>query len=374
MRVLGSIILIYWAAALLNTILNLLLIRRVRPRVLDRQPFVSVIVPARDEERSIEATVRALLAQDYPAFEVIVVNDRSTDATGAILASIADPRLIVVDNEEPPPGWLGKPWALHHGSRRARGELLLFVDADILYTPPALRAVVGEIERSGVTMLGLFPHLEMHGFWENVAMPNLPMLGFTVLPTWLGDRLAVTTLAIGGGTGNLIRRVDYESIGGHEALQAAVIDDIGLARHVRRSGRHTELVRAEDLVSVRMYHGFAEVVRGFTKNAFATIDRRYVAGILGLLVSVLVNVFPYIPALTGNRLALISVGLITLTRIILFSALRYPLWSALLLHPLQILLWTFIMVRSMWITGVRRRLTWRGRSYDAAQTRFGAVR
>ncbi|HSP15673.1 MAG TPA: glycosyltransferase [Thermoanaerobaculia bacterium] len=376
MHIVGTILLVYWALALLNTILNLLLIRRVRPRALDREPLVSIIVPARDEERSIEVTVRALLSQDYGSFELIVVNDRSTDATGAILARIAaeDARLRVVDNEEPPPGWLGKPWALHQGSRHARGELLLFVDADILYGPGALRAVVAEIERSGVTMIGLFPHLEMHGLWENATMANLPMLGFTFLPTWLGDRLKLTTLAIGGGTGNLIRHADYEAIRGHEALKAAVVDDIGLARHVRSSGRHTELIRAENLISVRMYHGLAEMVRGFTKNSFATMDRRYVAVILGLLFSLLVNVFPYVWALTGDRLALATVGLITLTRVILFATLGYPLWSAVFLHPLQILLWTFIMARSMWITGVRRQLNWRGRSYDAAQTRFGAER
>jgi chlorobactene glucosyltransferase len=374
MTVLGSILVIYWAFALLNTILNLLLIRRLTPRAPDRSPLVSIIVPARNEERAIGATVRALLAQDYSSFELIVVNDRSADATGAILSSIDDARLTVIDNSEPPDGWLGKPWALHQASRRARGELLLFVDADILYGPTALRAAVAEIERSGVTMLGLFPHIDMHGLWEHATMPNLAMFGFTFLPTWLGDRLRVTTLAIGGGTGNLIRRADYEAIGGHEALKAAVIDDVGLARHVRSSGKHTELVRADDLISVRMYQGLREVVQGFTKNSFATMDRRYGSVTAGLLLSLVVNVFPYIWAFRGDRLAIASVGLITLTRVILFRAIRYPLWSAVLLHPLQVLLWTFIMARSMWMTGVRGQLDWRGRSYDAARTRFGAER
>ncbi len=374
MRALSYILAIYWALALLNTIVNLLLIRRVRPRALDRESLVSIIVPARDEERSIETTVRALLAQDYPAFEVIVVNDHSTDGTSAILAAIDDPRLSVIDNEEPPPGWLGKPWALYNGRRRARGELLLFVDADVRYKPAALPAAVAEIERSGATMLCLFAHFDMHGIWENAIIPNITMTGFSFLPLWLGDRLAVTLLAIGGGTGNLIRTADYDAIGGHEALKAAVIDDIGMARHVRSSGHHTGFVRAEDLVSVRMYHGLAESIRGFTKNAFATIERSYAAAVVTVFLSLLVNLFPYIQALTLNPLALVTVGLITLTRVILFTALHYPLWSAVLLHPLQSLLWIFILVRSMWITGVRGRLTWRGRSYDAAQTRFGAER
>ncbi|MGZ8832261.1 MAG: glycosyltransferase, partial [Thermoanaerobaculia bacterium] len=143
MQILGSILLAYWAFALINTILNLLLIRR-RTAAPGGELFVSIIVPARDEERSIERSVRGFLAQDYPAFEVIVVNDRSSDSTGPILDGIAarEARLVVVHGEEPPPGWLGKPWALHQGSLRAKGELLLFVDADIDYAPQALRAGV----------------------------------------------------------------------------------------------------------------------------------------------------------------------------------------------------------------------------------------
>src|SRR5688500_7494969 len=115
-----------WIVALVRTILNLVTIYRLRPRSPVRTPPVSIIVPARDEEESIGATVHALLAQTYPALEVIVVDDRSADSTGAILKSIDDPRLVVVrSDEDPPPGWLGKPWALHQGSRRATGELLL---------------------------------------------------------------------------------------------------------------------------------------------------------------------------------------------------------------------------------------------------------
>jgi chlorobactene glucosyltransferase len=157
MRALSYIVLAYWALALLNTILNLIFIRRARAGAGDREPFVSIIIPARDEERAIERTVLAMLAQDYPAFEVIVVNDRSTDSTGAILARITDSKLIVVNGEELPSGWLGKPWALHQGSRRARGELLLFVDADIHYAPSALGAAVAHLEATGAAMTCLLP-------------------------------------------------------------------------------------------------------------------------------------------------------------------------------------------------------------------------
>ncbi|HEV8657176.1 MAG TPA: glycosyltransferase, partial [Thermoanaerobaculia bacterium] len=173
MKILTYILLAYWAFALLNVILNLLTIGRPRKAALGREPFVSIIVPARDEERAIERTVRAMLAQDYSAFEVVVVDDRSTDSTGAILGRIAaeDARLIVVHGEESPAGWLGKPWALHQGSGRARGEMLLFVDADVHYAPRTLPTAVEQIEASGLAMLFLYPHFEMRGLWENAVMP-----------------------------------------------------------------------------------------------------------------------------------------------------------------------------------------------------------
>ena len=138
-HLLGLIILIAWVLALIRTIVNLTLIPNLRAGMQPAQePLVSVIIPARDEAHIIERTVRAFLAQTYANLEVIVVNDRSTDGTGDILRGIHDDRLTVIDGIEPAAGWLGKPWALHQGSRAARGELLLFVDADLIYAPPAL--------------------------------------------------------------------------------------------------------------------------------------------------------------------------------------------------------------------------------------------
>ena len=334
--------------------------------------FVSVVIPARDEERTIERTVRALLAQTHEPLEVIVVNDRSTDRTGAILRSIEG--VVVIDGEEPPAGWLGKPWALQQGSAHAKGELLLFIDADIIYAPDAVAAAVARLEESGRAMLTLFPRFEMRGFWEHVAMPMLAFTGFTMLPTWLGDRLRIELLAIGGGTGNLIRRADYDAIGGHAALKDAVVDDVALARLIRRSGRHSEIVRADDFVSLRMYHGAREIVDGFTKNAFAIMSRSYIVAAASLLFMTAFHLLPYAAALAGNRIAIVTVAVITLIRLLLYRALRYRLDNALLAHPLMIAFWGWVFLRSIWYTGVRRRLLWRGRTYDARQTRFGADR
>jgi chlorobactene glucosyltransferase len=346
---------------------------RLRVRTPASSPLVSVIIPARNEEQSIERTVRAFLAQTYRNLEIIAVDDRSTDTTGAILDSISDPRLVVLHgDDDPPPGWLGKPWALHRGALEAHGEVLLFVDADVFYAPEAVAAAVAELEESGVPMLALFPRVEMHGFWEHVAMPNLSVMAFQVMPLTLSNRTASPLLPIGAGTGNLVRRADYHAAGGHEALKDAVVDDVGLSRLLRRSGRRTVAVRADDFVSVRMYRGLREIVDGFTKNGFTTFGRSYAVVLAVIPGTILFQVLPFVLMFTGNPLFIGAAALITLSRVILFASLGYRLDNAVFGTVPMSLLWLYIIVRSAWITGIRGQLHWRGRTYDASRTRFGA--
>jgi len=375
LTVLSAIVLLSWVLAFFRTLLNLALLPRLTKR-RDSGRRVSIIIPARDEERTIERTVRAMLAQTYRDLEVIVVDDRSTDATGEILRRIAaeDDRLVVLTGVEPPPGWLGKPWALHQGSLRATGELLLFVDADVIYAPEAVGTAVERLERGGADMLALLPRIGMEGFWEHVAMPMLGMFVFSFLPTWAGNRTRFPLLAVGGGPGNLIGREDYRAMGGHEALRDAVVDDVGMARLARRHGLRTEVARADDLVSVRMYHGGAEVVSGFTKNMFAVVGRSYPVALVTLILTPLFHLLPYALALMGEPFAIATVAVITVTRLVLFRSLRYRMDNALLGHPLMISFWGWVFLRSIWYTGFRRQLLWRGRTYDARQTRFGADR
>jgi glycosyltransferase involved in cell wall biosynthesis len=375
MQLVAAIILVVWVFAFARTVLNLATVPRLSAATHpSRQPLVSIVIPARNEARVIEQTVRALLAQDYGALELIVVNDRSTDDTGAIVRSIDDPRLTVIDGEEPPAGWLGKPWALHQGSGLARGELLLFVDADLIYAPAALRAAVAELEASGVAMLTLFPRFEMRGFAENALMPMLPFTVFSVMPFWLSNRSTIVGLALGGGSGNLIRREALDMTRRFEPLSRAVVDDIALARMLRRKGLPTRVARADELISVRMYHGAREIIEGFSKNIFFVMGGSLFLGALMLMLMFLFHLLPYMLAVTGDIIGVATVVLISVTRLVLFRSLRYRLDNAFFLHPIMVLGWTWIFVRSMWITGVRGEVRWRGRVYDAARIRFGAER
>jgi chlorobactene glucosyltransferase len=373
--ILAGVLLALWALLFIQTLVNLAVARRLRSdQTPAERPFVSIVIPARNEERVIDRSIRAFLAQDYGNFEVIVINDRSTDATGGILRSIDDPSLTVIDGAETPAGWLGKPWALDQGVAHARGELLLFVDADLIYAPAALRAAVAEIESSGAGLVALWPYLEMRTLAEEIAMPMLSFMGFWLLPVWLANRSRAVALAIGGGSGNLIRRSLLEKIGGFAALKEAVVDDVALAREARQHGARTYVVRADDLISVRMYYSAAEIAEGFTKNVFATVGRSYVWAVLNLAALLLAHIAPYIVALTGNLFAIATVVLITVTRVVLFRALRFRMYNAIFFHPLMAGFWAYIFLRSIWFTGVRNELRWRGRVYNAAETRFGAER
>jgi chlorobactene glucosyltransferase len=354
---------------------------RVRRSAQDPRPRVSIVVPARDEARGIEAAVRSHLAQDYPDFEVIVVDDRSADATPGILAALAaeDPRLSVVSGVEPPSGWLGKPHALHQGAARASGEILLFADADVRYAPSALSEAVAMLQQRRLDLLALFPFVETEGFWEAVLMPYIPV-SFFFGPAFLLNSDLQKRFAAGGGTGMLMRCEAYQRAGGHEALRDSVIDDIHLAIRVRRAGGRCRMTLADDLVRIRMYRGFREIWDGFTKNIAFTFEGWmalplalstlfiFVAWVLPAPVLAAAAFGAAIPV-RDVVLAGVAFGATAAARAALALMLRYPLWTA-LTHPLMAAVWGGITLRSLaWRFG-RRRLSWRGRHYDARGARF----
>lgn len=382
-------VLLFWFAMSLQTLTNLATIPRLRlrsPRA-GFTPLVSVVIPARNEAEHIGPTVESMLAQTWARLEVIVVDDVSTDATAAVVRALAarDSRVRLVEGAPHPEGWLGKPWALQQGGEAATGELLLFVDADVRYAPEALEAIVAEAEeQSGTSMFFLFPLFEMRGFWENVLMPALPSGLFMGVPVWLSNRTTLPILGVGGGPGNLVRREAYEAIGRHARLRNAVIDDIGLARLVRAHGFRTRTLQADHLIRLRMYRGPGEIVEGFTKNSYmvfaGTLPRALVVTVIvplthlapwfwaGLAVSSLAaGTLPRGSAVLGAT----ALALILLTRLALFGALGFSRASALLMQPLEVLVWHWIFLRSTWRLGVMRRLHWRGRDYPASVSAFG---
>lgn len=236
-------------------------------------PLVSVLVPARNEEHRVLADcIHSILDQDYGRLEIIAVNDHSTDATGAILELLAraDARLRVIEGKEPPPGWLGKAYAMHQAFNHARGEWILATDADMIFEKTALRtAVANTLEREADAMT-LIPYFEASSFWEHVMIPTWAwaLLMFTVLYRVNNPK---SKGAVGIGGFFLMRRGTLEHAGGYEALKDEVLEDVRLAEMIKRYGGSLFTEYAPRLLSTRMYRNFSEMWECCTKNWFSGV-------------------------------------------------------------------------------------------------------
>jgi cellulose synthase/poly-beta-1,6-N-acetylglucosamine synthase-like glycosyltransferase len=264
-------------------------------------PLVSVLVPARNEENRVLADcIRSILAQDYGRFEVIAVNDRSTDGTGAILETLAksNDRLRVIEGEEPPAGWLGKPYAMQQAFNHARGEWILATDADMIFHQAALRtAVDSTLEGKGDAMT-LIPHFEASSFWECVMIPTWAwvLLMFTVFYRISNPK---TQGAVGIGGFFLMRRAVLERVGGYEALKDEVLEDVRLAEMIKRSGARLYTGYAPSLLRTRMYRNFGEMWECSTKNWFSGMKFSLPFALSGVVSMYLISVVAPLIALAS---------------------------------------------------------------------------
>jgi glycosyltransferase involved in cell wall biosynthesis len=380
--VLLKIVLGLWVLRALNAALSLALMPDLAPapRRKEGSPFISIVVPARDEERKVGEATRSKCLQDDAAFEVVVVDDRSSDGTREILRGLErefSATLRVVDGVEPPPDWLGKPYALDEGARASKatrpGEWLVFSDADVVFAPDLLARALAHAERHRLDFLTLLPQMEAHGFGERLMVPTIPAAAFCYLPGWLMNVPSARSFGGGGGVFNLIRRDLFDRVGGHEALKASVVDDIQLGRNARKAGGRTGIALALDSISLRMYHGFPEIVKGLEKNGFFAILANVPLAVLSLLLFFLEGELACV-VLAGGALGLFTFKEISLSSLIVATTmivrgvldlrLRLGLLST-VLHPVWIACLTWIFAKSTWVNGVLHRNEWRGRVRDA---------
>ncbi|MCM2335119.1 MAG: glycosyltransferase, partial [Anaeromyxobacteraceae bacterium] len=256
-------------------------------------PPLTVVVPCRNEAGGVEAAIRSLLAQDLPGLEVVAVDDRSEDATGAILDRLAagDPRLQVVHVASLPAGWLGKNHAMHLGGGRARGDWLLFTDGDVVFGPGALARALGFARARGLGHVAAAPRFLAGGLLERAFVTGFAVfgaLGFRVHEL----RRPGTAGHIGVGAFNLVRRADWLRVGGHERLRLEVVDDVKLGLVLRRSGVPQGAVLAGPLVAVRWQAGFLPSVLGLVKNAFAATGYRPLVAVAAAVAVLLAGLAP----------------------------------------------------------------------------------
>lgn len=364
-------ILSFLALVLIIALANLRGWRRLASYGGGATPHVSVLVPARNEAENITPCLRALLAQDYPDFEVIALDDHSTDGTGAQLAGLAatDARLRVLSGAALPAGWLGKPWACQQLARAAQGDLLLFVDADTRLAPKALRAAVAALHAERAGLVTVLPRQVMGTWGERLLVPLLPWSLFCFLPVALAHRWQRPWLTASVGQFMLFARATYAGSGGHASVRANPVEDIALGRRVMAQGGGWRLLEGGALVSCRMYAGFRAAQAGFGRTLFAAFDDRAVPFVLVWLWLAVVFTAPVLALLAAAlgllpgfevRLALLAVGLSALLWAL--CAWRFALPRGLLgLYPLSVLLMTATALRSLWVTRAGR-VTWRGRA------------
>ena len=259
-------------------------------------PILSIIVPARNEEHQIEQCVRSLLAQEYRYFEVIVVDDRSDDGTARILRELArsDTRLRIVDGEPLPEGWVGKPWALQQGSRSARGEWLLFTDADTLHHPQAASSALDYALLHDLRALSLLPTQRFETVGERVLLPTiLWMIAFGVGSLQAINDPKRKDAAIFNGQYLLFERRAYDALGGHAAVRGYIAEDYEFARLVKSDGRFpANLVGAGGLVSTRMYRSAREIWRGFSKNLYVAAEDHPLGALAGSAMLAALSILP----------------------------------------------------------------------------------
>jgi chlorobactene glucosyltransferase len=263
-----------WAALLLVA-LPLSFWRRPRlaaspPDAPPDAPRVSVIVPARDEAENISGCLGSLLQSEWPNYEIIVVDDRSQDGTREIAEALAEQtggRVRVVAGEPLPDGWIGKPWACWQGYQAARGDLLLFTDADTRHGPELLTRAVRALQDRGADMLSVLPRQIMVGFWERFMLPHVWFAITSRYPLMTRvNRTDNPLTAMANGQFILVRREAYDAIGGHAAVRDEVVDDVRLAQRMVAAGRSLFVAHGEEFIRTRMYASLAGIIEGWSKN------------------------------------------------------------------------------------------------------------
>lgn len=318
------------------------------------RPSVSVLIPARDEASVISTTLQCLDKQDYPDLEIIVLDDNSTDETAAEARAIGG-RVSVVTGEALPQGWVGKNWACHQLAARASGEILLFTDADVVWQPGSLKAVVAEFQRTHADLLTIWPTQITETWPERLTVPLIAMVVLGYLPVWAVHHIPLSFFAAANGQCMVWRRGAYLRAGGHEAVRETVLEDVTLARRAKSVGLRLRMADGGGLIACRMYNDWVSVRRGFAKNILAGFG-----GVLPLLASALFHwllflfpiclfVFSLWPQ-TGLSVYNLHAGLLVLLGISVRAA--SAAWTGqrigdALLMPISVLLMTIISAQAI---------------------------
>ena len=339
-------------------------------------PFVSVLVPARNEALNIVRCIRSLLQQDYGTFEILVLDDASTDTTPELLRSLVSEsggRLRFLKGEPLPEGWHGKSWACFQLGHQAKGERLLFTDADTIHQPDALRRSVAALQDSGADMLSLTPYQELGSFGEKLVVPMVYFILMCFLPLRLVWKSRNPAFSFANGQFILFRKDFYDRINGHAAVKGDLVEDVWLCMAVKKAGGTVTAFNGTDTVSCRMYRNGKDVWDGFSKNLFAGLGYKTPALLAMIVMTALLYIAPYaflVRSLLISEfsvplfwLPLLQIAVVLLSRFIVALAFRQPL-SVVLLHAFSQFVLLAIAVNSFCVIKFGKGSSWKGRNYN----------
>jgi glycosyltransferase involved in cell wall biosynthesis len=391
----GAILALAWFSRIVDAALGMPSVADVSRPEWDRNPVlpssnprVSIIVPARNEEETIEQALQTLLALDYDNYEVIAVNDRSTDRTGEIMERISqNPHpvaqnatrmghpLRVIHHTELPPGWLGKTHAMWAAANHATGDWLLFTDADVMFKPDSVRRALAYAEAEPADHVVLFPRMIMKQPGEYMMIAFFQtMFMFGHRPWKVAD--PSTDDHMGVGAFNLVRRRVYDAVGTYEALRMEVLDDMKLGKIVKNAGFAQRNVFGGDLISIRWGHGAFGIVNNLTKNFFAVLSFQSWRTLLSAFGLAFINLGPFLGVWLAHGWARLPFAIALGSLLLIYIGMSWrssvPPYYV-LLHPVSTMLFIYTLLRSMFLTLRNDGIVWRGTKYPLEELRKGMV-
>jgi len=374
-----SVIAVLMVVFAINLVLNLRSLKRPDPnsRIAKPEPLISVLIPARNEEQNIQTCLKSIQKQDYPNFEVVVLDDNSADRTYQIVKRIAakDKRIRFMKGESLPPGWAGKPFACYQLAENAKGSWFLFIDADTTCDPSMLRSTLRLAQDLNLSLLSGFPRQMAESLGEKVALPMMYFFLMTWIPLWwlhrsLGHRPSITI-----GQFLLFRKDEYWRIGGHSAVKDRIIEDVWLGvEMVRHGGRH-EAIDLSTVFYCRMYRDVGAMWEGFVKWIYSIAALSPVVIIAMLAAAFVFYMAPFYWVLNGflsasaptdwRFIAVFQIGMILLMRWLVERHFRQSLLST-FLHPLGISFWFSAGLYGLWREVVGLGVRWKERLYGEA--------
>ncbi len=335
-------------------------IKNILPATVGNK-FISILIPARNEEMNIGKSLESILKQSYKNFEVLVLNDNSHDSTEEIVEtySAKDDRVKLIKGKPLPALWLGKNWACHQLWLKAKGELLLFMDADVRLGEHAISSSIRMMEQNNIQMLSSFPTQKINGIGAWLVVPLMNWLLLTFLPLKKVFSSPRKSLVAANGQYIIFVRKTYSDIGGHEAVKNKVVEDMELARSVKGKSLKMMTALGDDSIYCQMYFGFVNSFNGFSKNFYLGFNSNPAIFLLVLLFFEMVFFFPLLLLFNDYRFAIIF-ALLLIMRIIISITSKQSVVKNVLAHPLQIIIMYFVGINSLLVT-ISKKAVWKGR-------------